>query len=429
MSTAFPVSDTARYAIATATAGQSAFAIPFAFLGDDDIVVQKTMTGGVTTTLTRALHYLLAGAGSPAGGTLTLKPAFLAKAGEIYTIYGQAQLSRIQSIVRGGKYSSAATDQDFDRLTLIAQELRRDSERSLRVKLGATPPAVTIGAAGTLAKWDASGNLAEGPEAAAIEAIETALGVEAGRALVHGTGGSDPFEAGARRITDLADGTEDSDAVTKAQLDALIGDIDPEGLAARVEDLEKGWRTGDFKFAFDTANQDGWVKALGGTIGAAGSGASTRANADTEALFLHLHAKFSDAQLPIFTSDGGATTRTSAAADWTAGRRLTLPNMTDLFPRASGANPMGTVQADQIKAHAHTASFAGNELPPHSHTIPGGNDSPNGSKFDLNSGGTVGTPSTNAATAGTPSGTVTVNSFGGDETRPKAFVLTPYIKL
>jgi hypothetical protein len=213
------------------------------------------------------------------------------------------------------------------------------------------------------------------------------------------------------------------------QLFASSGEAPPADLTARVEALEQGWRPGDFKMAFDTSDQAGWLKALGGTIGSDASGASVRADADTEALFLHLHTQFTDAQLPIYTGAGVLTARTVAADDWAADWRITLPNMTDLFPRSSGANAMGTVQSDQIKSHTHTASFTGDELPPHRHGYirPNANTDRLSNINGTNKGAVDSL--TDFATAGTPTGTVTVNNFGGDETRPKAFVLTPYIKL
>lgn len=66
----------------------------------------------------------------------------------------------------------------------------------------------------------------------------------------------------------------------------------------------------------------------GDTIGDGSSGSTGRANADTETLFNLLWASFADAQLPIYTSAGGASTRgASAAADWAAHKRMSLPNL------------------------------------------------------------------------------------------------------
>jgi microcystin-dependent protein len=76
-----------------------------------------------------------------------------------------------------------------------------------------------------------------------------------------------------------------------------------------------------------TTAPTGWFLANGQTFGDASSGAD-HASADYEDLFTLLWTAFADAQLPILTSAGGASTRgASAAADWGAHKRLTLPNL------------------------------------------------------------------------------------------------------
>lgn len=78
----------------------------------------------------------------------------------------------------------------------------------------------------------------------------------------------------------------------------------------------------------------GWVKANGATIGNAASGATNRANADTEALFTVFWNDFSNTLLPIQDSTGSATTRgASAAADFAANKRLPVPDMRAEFVR------------------------------------------------------------------------------------------------
>ena len=71
----------------------------------------------------------------------------------------------------------------------------------------------------------------------------------------------------------------------------------------------------------------GWVLGSGRTIGDAASGATERANADTQALFTLLWTDYADADLPIKTSAGGVSARGgSAGADWAAHKRMTLPD-------------------------------------------------------------------------------------------------------
>jgi hypothetical protein len=63
----------------------------------------------------------------------------------------------------------------------------------------------------------------------------------------------------------------------------------------------------------------GWVRLNGRTIGSATSGATERANADTQALFQYLWT--ADANLAVSGGRG-----VSSIADWTANKAITLPD-------------------------------------------------------------------------------------------------------
>lgn len=97
----------------------------------------------------------------------------------------------------------------------------------------------------------------------------------------------------------------------------------------------------------ESAVPSGWILAWG-TIGSASSGASNRANADTQSLFNRLWADFSDANLPVLTSAGGASTRgSSAAVDWAANKRISVP---DKRGRVSvGKDDMGGTAANRAQ--------------------------------------------------------------------------------
>lgn len=112
---------------------------------------------------------------------------------------------------------------------------------------------------------------------------------------------------------------------------------------------------GQFSQFMLTAAPAGWIAGDGSTIGNVGSGAS-RANVDTLALFTVWWSQFSDAQLPILTSAGGASTRgASAAADWAALKRLTVFDVRSRFPRnANGSSvAVGANYADAFQGHFH----------------------------------------------------------------------------
>lgn len=109
------------------------------------------------------------------------------------------------------------------------------------------------------------------------------------------------------------------------------GTIDPTTIAA----------TGDMKVAYGTSILSGWVRANGRTIGSATSGASERANADVQALFVYLWG--ADVNLAVSGGRGA-----SAAADWSANKTITLP---DLRGRVlAGLDDMGNSAAGRLTA-------------------------------------------------------------------------------
>lgn len=78
--------------------------------------------------------------------------------------------------------------------------------------------------------------------------------------------------------------------------------------------------TGDLKWTIKTAADTGWILMDDGTIGETGSGASTRANDDTLALYTLVYDNFSDTLCPV-TGGRGA----DAATDFAAGKTMRLP--------------------------------------------------------------------------------------------------------
>ena len=171
MSTVFPINANDRVARYTATAGQTAFAIDFPFQAASDITLTRTRAGA-TVTLAQPADYTVTGAGT-SGGTATLSAASLA--GDIITVIGDADLTRTTDIVRAGRFNSAAIDSDLDRLTLQAQELRRDVDRAVKADFGSAGAALPTAEAGKALVWDASGKLVnaaldEGDIAASVAA-------------------------------------------------------------------------------------------------------------------------------------------------------------------------------------------------------------------------------------------------------------------
>jgi len=156
----------------------------------------------------------------------------------------------------------------------------------------------------------------------------------------------------------------------KDDLDALAtqGNASETGLATATGNvttiLANYVHTGDIKFGIYTSAPAGWVKANGGSIGNAASGGTTRANADTAALFALLWTATDVADCAIQDSAGaGSTKGASAAADYAANKRMVLPDMRANFLRGLDdgrgvdiSRRLASYAADTVGAHVHSVT-------------------------------------------------------------------------
>jgi hypothetical protein len=98
------------------------------------------------------------------------------------------------------------------------------------------------------------------------------------------------------------------------------------------------FQTGDVMWLDVQGSRTGWVRDNGRTIGSATSGATERANADCEPLFLWLWANYDNTFCPVSTGRG-----VSAAADWAANKTIQLRNKQNCV--AGGLDDMGNTAA------------------------------------------------------------------------------------
>ncbi len=117
------------------------------------------------------------------------------------------------------------------------------------------------------------------------------------------------------------------------------GTVDPTSIAG----------TGDEKIRYGTGAISGWVRENGLTIGNATSGATERANADTQALFVYLYNTD-----PNLTVSGGRTG--NALNDYNANKTITTPDMRSRTN--AGLDDMGNVLSNRF-----TPSYFGNSGP------------------------------------------------------------------
>lgn len=125
--------------------------------------------------------------------------------------------------------------------------------------------------------------------------------------------------------------------------------------------------TGDIKLTLKTTADTGWVMCADKSIGSTASTATGRANDDTNALFLLLWNGFSNTLCPVSSGRGS-----SAAADWTANKTITMTLMLGRVLAVSGtgsgltARTLGsTVGAEAVAvplpAHTHTLDVYGSD--------------------------------------------------------------------
>lgn len=122
------------------------------------------------------------------------------------------------------------------------------------------------------------------------------------------------------------------------------------------------FQTGDVKMTLAAVAPTGWVLMNDGTIGSAASGASTRAHADTSALYTLIWNNVADAWAPV-TGGRGA----SAAADFAANKPLKLPRALGraLAGAGTGAGLTGRALGSFVGTENH--QLAESEMPAHIH--------------------------------------------------------------
>jgi hypothetical protein len=214
------------------------------------------------------------------------------------------------------------------------------------------------------------------------------------------------------------------------------GSVDPSTIAS----------TGDWKWRPTSEVLTGWVKANAQTIGSPSSGATQRANADTQALFIYLWNNFSNAKCPVSGGRG-----TSGLADFTANKAIGLPDMRSrspfglddmgnsaagiilpsnitsggsdgpTTPAASGGEPNHTLTLTESPVGLHTLNDPG-----HYHNVNASNSG--GGAFG---GGAVATVAVSSATTVATTGiTLTDNAGGQAHNNLPPFILgTWYIRL
>lgn len=249
------------------------------------------------------------------------------------------------------------------------------------------------------------------------------------------TGGSANVESQAQFLVDLAPGgalqngfqsgvapsakynkVMRQTSIMSAAIANLIGNtlgvsvLDDGNLASLITNLTSAiqqtaaagaWGTGDVKLTMKSVADPTWVLCNDGSIGDASSAATTRANADTAALFALIWTNVSDTFAPVSGGRGA-----SAVADFAAHKKITLTKMLGRALAIAGAGSGLTARALGTNVGEETHLLTGPEsgVAAHAHNIPVQNNDATGLVGRGNGGGVTNVPTdvsgpTNAASA------------------------------
>jgi hypothetical protein len=174
----------------------------------------------------------------------------------------------------------------------------------------------------------------------------------------------------ALRLTD-ANGIQTSGGFYYPQIPSI--GASSSGGGGSVVDPTTVFSTGDAKWRLEESTIAGWVRVNGRTIGNASSGATERANADTQALYVYIWQTYPDGICPVVGGRGA-----SALADFSAGKQITLLDsrgraifgLDDMGNSAAGAFSGVTFQKGNTttggsSAGANSTTLQTSNLPPY----------------------------------------------------------------
>ena len=176
------VNDVTPRAQYTATASQTVFAYPFAIFEDADLLVYSTPVGNVADdsadVLTLTTHYTVSGAGTTAGGDVTLVTG--ATSGDIITIVRDIAVARTSDYQTAGDLLATTLNDDLDKFTMMVQQ-QEDSlaSRLMQFQDTANLTGVTTSlpppGADEILKWNNAGTALVGVKLSDIDATATTV--------------------------------------------------------------------------------------------------------------------------------------------------------------------------------------------------------------------------------------------------------------
>lgn len=329
----------------TANGSTTSFPYTFKVLSKMDVEV---LVNGVAQTLD--VDYTVSGVANPGGGNIsfTTNPTN----GQTVTILRKQPIQQF-SVYTSSAFSPVQIEKDLDRMVMQIQQIREQLSRTLGYPKSSTAiGTVDAPIAGKFARANADGTVSWVTPTNA-GALSSPVGISDG-----GTGAT--TAAGARSALNAV--AETGPTTIQAKGDILGGTADntwgrlPIGANGSILTADSSTSTGlswqaaasaafsagDIKLTMKTVADSGWVLMNDGTIGSASSGATTRANADTSALYLIIWSNCVDQWCAVVGGRGA-----SATADFAANKPISLPKT---YGRALAGYGTGSVAASGLDA-------------------------------------------------------------------------------
>jgi len=131
------LSSTVNRASYSGNGSTTAFAFSYLFYSNTDLTVILVVDStGVETVKTITTHYSVTGAGVASGGTVTMSTA--PASGETLVIIRQVPLTQGLDLVENDPFPSELVEQQFDNLTMAAQQINTEVTRSIKLSEGDT---------------------------------------------------------------------------------------------------------------------------------------------------------------------------------------------------------------------------------------------------------------------------------------------------
>lgn len=109
----------------------TAFAVPFYFLANSDLLVVLRSATGVETTQVLTTNYTVTGAGVSAGGTITMNVA--PASGATLTIVRNSTFTQTTDLLPNDRLPAESIETAFDKATMLSQQLNEVSSRALKI--------------------------------------------------------------------------------------------------------------------------------------------------------------------------------------------------------------------------------------------------------------------------------------------------------